>query len=372
MRRWIGALALSGMLCAGTAGAGRRPKPQSEPDLHAGVVTRVFHPKEMRNWRGDEQRDLRCTIWYPAPDTAVETHQTAGGTDVPEFDAGLASPNAEFAPSLNKLPLVLLSHGSGGSALQMAWLGTALARAGYMAVAVDHPGDTSNAPLTLEGTALWWERAVDLSDVLDGMLADQALGPRIDVSRVGAAGYSLGGYTVMELGGAQTDISEFFELCKDKPDTAVCQIPQRRGKGSVEDVLHEVRKTSGLSLARSGDSFRDPRVKAVFAIAPALGFTLTRDSLHAMRLPVEIVMGGDDRTAPAQDNADWIRANVRGAGETILPGVRHYSFLDVCTAQGARAAPNSCEESPGVDRVAVHAKVAAMAVNFFDRALRLR
>jgi predicted dienelactone hydrolase len=384
MRKLIGAVALGGLMLAGAARAEKKPKPAPLAGGHVGVTTRVFQPKDRRNWRGDEQQDLRCTVWYPALDTAVETRQVIGARDTagaPEtaggapdsaslFDAGMASPNAPFAPSLDKFPLVLLSHGSGGSALQMAWLGAALARAGYIAVAVDHPGNNANAKLTPEGVALWWERATDLTDVLNGMLADESFAPHIDASRVAAAGFSLGGYTVMELAGARTDISEFFDLCKAKPDTDVCHVPEMRGMGSVEDVLHAVRKTSGLSLAASGDSYRDPRVKAVFAIAPALGFTLTDDSLKAIRLPVAVVVGKDDRIAPAQDNADWIRQNVRGARETILPGVGHYTFLDTCTARGARDLGRYCEDSPGVERAAVHAQVAAMAVEFFDRALR--
>ncbi len=382
MRKLIGAVAL-GLMLIGAALAENKPKPAALAGGHVGVTTRVFHPKELRNWRGDQQQELRCTVWYPALDTAIETQQVIGvadaaarpdeGATTPDaalFDAGMASPNAQFAPSLDKFPLVLLSHGSGGSALQMAWLGTALARAGYIAVAVDHPGNNANAKLTPEGMALWWERATDLSDVLTGMLADESFAPHIDASRLAAAGFSLGGYTVMELAGARTDISELFDLCKAKPDTDVCHVPEMRGMGSAEDVLQAARKTSGLSLAASGDSYREPRVKAVFAIAPALGFTLTDDSLKAIRLPVEIVVGKDDRTAPAQDNADWIRQNVRGARETILPGVGHYTFLDTCTARGARDLGRYCEDSPGVERAAVHAQVAAMAVEFFDRALR--
>jgi predicted dienelactone hydrolase len=384
MRKLIGAIALGGLMFAGAARAEKKPKPAPLAGGHVGVTTRVFHPKDKRNWRGDEQQDLRCTVWYPALDTAVETQQvieardpvggaaaTAGApASAALFDAGIASPNAQFAPSLDKFPLVLLSHGAGGSALQMAWLGTALARAGFIAVAVDHPGNNSNAKLTPEGMALWWERATDLTDVLNGMLAEESFAPHIDASRVAATGYSLGGYTVMELAGARTDISEFFDLCKAKPDTDVCHVPEMRGMGSAEDVLHAARATSGLSLAASGDSYRDPRVKAVFAIAPALGFTLTDDSLKAIRLPVEIVVGKDDRTAPAQDNADWIRQNVRGARESVLPGVAHDTFLDTCTARGARDLGRYCEDPSGTERAAVHSQVAAMAVEFFDRALR--
>ena len=371
MRKVIGALALGGLVLLGVASGEKHGRPQLQGNDHVGLATRVFQPKETRNWRGDEGKSLRCTIWYPASDTAVESPQVAGPPGSAIFDAGSAAPGAAFAPSLDKFPVVLLSHGSGGSALQMAWLGTALARAGFIAIAVDHPGNNLDAPTTPEGLALWWERARDLSDVLDGVLADQAFGPKIDPSRIAAAGYSLGGYTVMELAGAQTDISLFFARCKANPDTTVCQIPHSRGMGSVDDVLRAARQTSGLSLARSGDSFRDPRVKAVFAIAPALGFTQTQESLRAMRLPVELVVGAEDRTAPAEDNASWLRENVRGARETILPGVSHYTFLDSCLASAGPAAASYCEELPGVDRAAVHAQVAAMAVDFFSRALRL-
>jgi predicted dienelactone hydrolase len=97
----------------------------------------------MRNWRGAEKQELRVTVWYPAPVTAVEVQQVIGPPDAPLFEAGMASPNAPMEPALRPLPLIVLSHGTGGSAMQMAWLGTALARAGFIVAAVDHPGNNS-------------------------------------------------------------------------------------------------------------------------------------------------------------------------------------------------------------------------------------
>jgi predicted dienelactone hydrolase len=369
MRKLVLVLAavLSGV---GPAGAETRPAAAKPNGLtvHVGVTTRVFHPAEQRNWRGDAQKSLRCTVWYPAAGTAVETRQVVGPPDAPLFEAGMASPGAAFAPSVYAWPLVLLSHGTGGSALQMAWLGTALARAGFVAVAVDHPGNNANEALTPEGFALWWERATDLSEVLDGMLADTEFGPVIDPKRVAAAGYSLGGYTVLELAGAQTDIARLFDLCAKDADTAVCHVPEMHGLGPADEILKAVRKTSGESLARSGESFRDPRIKAVFAIAPALGFTLTEESLRGIKRPVEMVVGDADRIAPAETNAEYVHAYVRNSGLTVLPKVTHYTFLDSCTAAGKRELPRYCEED--ADRDAVHAKVAAMAVEFFAKALR--
>jgi predicted dienelactone hydrolase len=360
------------VLAVGVARAEKKPAVVT----HVGVTQKVFHPKAPRNWRGDAQRDLRCVVWYPAVDTAVETKQVVGPPGAPLFEAGMAATDAELSPSMKGWPLILLSHGTGGSATQLAWLGTALARAGFIAVAVDHPGNNANSPLTAEGFALWWERATDLSQVLDGILADDEFGKRIDQARIGAAGFSIGGYTVLELAGAQTDISELYNACRDNADMAGCMVPEMRAlPGDLKtpaDILHAVRKTSGESLARSGDLFSDDRIGAVFAMAPALGFTQTEESLRAIRLPVEMVVGDNDRIAPAKENAAYVRSEIKGAKLTNLPHVGHYTFLDTCTADGKQKLGQLCEDDKAVDRDAVHAQVAAMAVEFFRKALRVK
>ena len=336
-----------------------------------GLTTRVFHPAAKRNWRGSERKELRVMIWYPAVESAVETRQTVGPPDAPLFEAGSAAPHAEFKPALGKFPLILLSHGSGGSAVQMAWLGTALARAGFIAAAVDHPGNNSGEPYTAEGFVLWWERATDLTEVLDGVLADGDVGSHVDATRIGAAGFSIGGYTVLELAGALTDISTFYDHCREQPMAADCGAPETRAVGSGEQMLAATRKSSGASLAQSAESYRDARIKAVLALAPAQAQVLTRDSLRDIRLPIELMVGALDRNAPAAANADYLRANLHGARETVLPGVGHYTFLDTCTGAGKAALKNYCTDDAGVDRDAVHTQVVAAAATFFARALHV-
>ena len=354
--------------------AGAEKKPQPVTSAHAGLTARVFHPSAMRNWRGSEHKELHVTIWYPAPVTAVETRQVIGTPDEPLFEAGMASPRAEFEPALRKLPLIVLSHGTGGTALQLAWLGTVLARAGYIVAAVDHPGNNRTEPYTAEGFVLWWERATDLSEVIDGMLADEDLGPRIDRDRIGAAGFAIGGYTVLELAGARTDISVLYDHCRTDPAYIMCgHVPEMKGMGTAQDMLAQARKTSGLSLAASSDSYRDPRVHAVFAISPAIAEVLTPESLRAIRVPLAIAVGDSDPIAPAKENADYLRSNIHGAREQVLPGgVAHYTFLDTCTALGKEKVGAYCDDKPGVDRDKVHADVADGAVQFFDWALKVK
>jgi predicted dienelactone hydrolase len=366
MKRWV---VFAWMFVAAAAGAaGPKSVPVAEK---VGVTERVFHPAARRNWRGAQQQELRCIIWYPAAENVGESVQVIGPPASPLMIEGKAAPHAEMAPALEKRPLILLSHGSGGSAAQMAWLGIALARAGMIAVAVNHPGNNALEPYTPEGFMLWWERATDMSEVLDGMLADEDFGPRIDTRMIGAAGFSLGGYTVLELAGARTDVTAVERTCTEHPELEMCHTPEMKDLPHGASLLERVRKTSGESLARSADSFRDPRVKAVFAIAPGPGMALTAESLKQLRVPAEVVVGASDRFAPAAGNADWIRENGHGVREVVLPGgVGHYTFLSTCTDAGRKEMGVYCEDAPGVNRDAVHVQVSGMAVEFFERDLK--
>lgn len=181
------------------AGAAAQPRKL----FHVGVSNREFLQNNLAyDWRGAKTLALQTTIWYPADDQVKETPQWIGDPDHPFASAGRAAHDGAVAGTPERFPLILLSHGTGGSALMMAWLGTKLAAHGYIAVAVNHPGNNAVDGYTVQGFTLGWERAVDLSRVLDQMLADHRFGPRIDANRIGAAGFSLGGYTMMVLAGA--------------------------------------------------------------------------------------------------------------------------------------------------------------------------
>src|ERR1700753_4174097 len=89
---------------------------------------------------------LAITVWYPAVDGAKEEPLDMGSPGNPLFLAGHAAQDAAFAPGRH--PVVLLSHGFGGTARMMSWFGTELARAGYVVVSVNHPGNNGMGPMT--------------------------------------------------------------------------------------------------------------------------------------------------------------------------------------------------------------------------------
>jgi len=338
-----------------------------------GESSRVFKPSHARNWRGAKTEALVTTIWYPVSADAKEVVEQpqSMGTPIPIFEAGSAAVDAPLAAVPSKFPLVMLSHGTGGSAMQMAWLGTVLAQHGYIAAAVNHPGNNGLEPYTAEGFALWWERATDISDAIDALIKDPTFGPHVDATRIGAAGFSIGGYTVLELAGARSTQADFLAACYAEPTLPTCRVPEMKDFGSTKDTTAQVVASSSESLARDGASYRDPRIRAVFAVAPAVGQAFRANAFREVSIPVAMVVGAADPIAPPAANAAKFKKLMPQSELTILPdGVSHYTFLDTCTDAGKAKLVVYCGDEAGVDRDKVHATVSGMAVKFFDRTLR--
>src|SRR6202046_100632 len=201
-----------------------QPGEKSSSNFKVGSAFRKFAPTEPYNWRGASTHALLATVWYPAAASAVEKPIEIPGMSQ-LFVIGSAAQDATVASAPSKFPMIVLSHGTGGSAMQMAWLGTALAAKGYIAVAVNHPGNNATEAYTAQGFSTWWERARDLSVVIDSMLVDPMFGARIDAKRIGAAGFSLGGYTMIEIAGGITNPQAFMDFCASPRADLICKSP---------------------------------------------------------------------------------------------------------------------------------------------------
>jgi predicted dienelactone hydrolase len=288
------------------------------------------------------------------------------------FEAPPAAANAELAKRPAKFPLILLSHGTGGTAQSMAWLATALAARGFIVAGVNHPGNTALEPYTVQGFALWWLRARDISVVTDAMLADATFGAHIDPARIGAIGFSLGGYTMIELAGGITSLAQFVAYCRAAPDAATCKAPPEfPDLLAKSEALAREDPAYAAALGESGRSYREPRIRAVVAIAPALGPTFTPESLAAITIPMAIIAGESDSILPIDANARQVAAKIPHAELTILPGrVDHYVFVNVCTPAGRSIMAPICVDAPEIDRAAIHRTTAALAIRFFEDRLR--
>ncbi len=342
------------LLLAGCDGESTGP-PDGPPDGPPVGMARLAWVDDARpSWTGDGPRPLRTTIWYPAPE-GTEMTPVSFPRDQPVFVGGYAARDAEIAAA-DPYPLVLLSHGTGGSALQMMWLGRALAAQGFIAVAVDHHGNSAAEPaFDPRGFRMPWHRPRDLSAVLDRLLADETWGPRIDRTRIGAVGFSLGGYTVIALAGGRTDLDRFAAFCAGPSRDATCDPQPEYPTAEAEfTALLESDPTLAADVSAAGDDLTDPRIASVAVLAPALVQAFTGDSLAAIGVPVLAIAGGLDRVAPTATNAEPLVSQVPSGRLEVVPGADHLSFLNRCTSFGQRFVP-PCQDA-GSPREEVHAQ----------------
>ncbi|MFF1412079.1 alpha/beta hydrolase family protein [Streptomyces sp. NPDC058289] len=217
-------------------------------------------------------------------------------------------------------PLVIVTHGTGGSGSEMEWLVHPLHAAGFRVVALDHHGNNFVDGYEPEGFLHVWERPRDISFALDVLAKEQPLGP------VGVAGFSIGGYTAAALAGARVDpgiLRAVFTGAAPLPE-----IPEFPGVLEALRAKYAHDEDPERTLDPAGGDLSDPRVRAVFLVAPGVGGLVTRESLEAVRLPVAIRWGGADTIAPYDiDTRPYLDHIPTATGRSIGPAVRHDDFF---------------------------------------------
>lgn len=337
-----------------------------------GLTTRAWLDESRMRWDGAGPRPLSTSIWYPVSADRVEQELVVGPPGLPIFRRGWVARDAPFVlPTDSRLPLVVLSHGTGGSAESFSWLAEHLAARGYLVAGVTHHGNSIEADdLSVQGFFLFWERAPDISRMLDRLLADPEFGPAIDRNRIAAAGFSLGGNTVVLLAGAQLDTQSYFAACESARAVPSSCAPPPEAPFDREDLLAAIASdpATRASIEAADRSYRDERISAVYAIAPAVIASMSDAGIEAVEVPLRAVVGSADTMAPPPENAHRLARLAPGATLWELDGVDHYTFLGACGWGGRLLLGDICRETPAGSRAAVLPEVASDGLRFFESA----
>lgn len=184
------------------------------------------------------------------------------------------------------------------------------------------------------------------------MLADWPQHAALDPARVGAFGYSAGGFTVLAAAGARPDLSRIGTHCTAHPEFFDCGLIRAHP-----------------SERQPWPPLHDARLRALVVAAPALGFAFDRAGLAAVSVPVQLWRADEDMVLPQPFYADAVRAALPHSAEFhSVPGAGHFDFLAPCNRQ-AEAGP-ICDSAPGFDRRAFHRGFNASVVGFFQDRLR--
>lgn len=261
------------------------------------------------------------------------------------------------AVSGDKLPLIVISHGYGGSFIGHHDTAELLADGGFVVVALDHPVDAGGGDMSRADTlAAFTERPADITRLIDYMLTGWPDHPKLAPEQIGFFGFSRGGYTGLVVAGGNPDLRKMIALCPESSQKPVCA-ELRRNETPPQPLAH------------------DPRVKALVIADPAFGPLFDPDALKDVKIPIQLwasALSGEDRTG-GEVTADYVSSIARAL--PVKPDYRpvtnagHYIFLAPCTPELATKRPDICTDRPGFDRSAFRAEFNAATLAFFRKHL---
>lgn len=344
MRRGLARLRVAALSAALTLGiAGASPAVEQDRTYPVGIRQVEFADAHYG------PRTLSMAVFYPAVIDESSTTPFA----MPFFTKLALYRDAEIAFDGEKLPLVMLSHGRGSTGLSYAWFAQTLASHGYIVAAPYHwRANSYDSTIAYLANRLW-QRPVDVSLDIDFLLSDPAWSKYVDSGRIGVAGHSQGGFTALWLGGAKVNRDKYLAF--------------QHGWKSNRQIPAHLRDALPLD-PEPALKVKDPRIKAVFAMAPGVikAFGMDEEGLKQLDVPAYITVGEGDTQTPPKENAEFAAKHIPHSELVVIPGaVDHEIFVNECDEEGKNEFPEACKDAPGVDRAAIHEDVGKAALRFF-------
>ncbi|MDR1621229.1 MAG: hypothetical protein LBS00_02515 [Synergistaceae bacterium] len=271
------------------------------------------------------------TIMYPASE-CENLEEAAHDSSVPK-DAAPKGKRPSF-------PLVVISHGSGGTPLLYRTLARHLAGNGFVVGMPEHPFNNRNDN-SLAGTV---ENLVNrprhIRAAVDWFFGSKVFSPLLESNAVAVIGHSMGGYTALALaGGVPT--------------------PLPREAGGEHTVHIDVKA--------------DPRVKTLVLLAPAAAWFSARGALSGVKIPILMLVGEKDKHTPYERNARLVLDGVPDRAKIqcrIVKNAGHFSFLSPFPKHMVKESFPPSQDPPGFDRIRFHHAMNAEILDFLSRTLR--
>ncbi len=240
------------------------------------------------------------------------------------------SPDAPVAEG--RFPVVLISHGNGGSHLVYRAVSTHLARNGYVVAMLEHAGNNRNNN-ELEGThenLVNRPRHVRLT--IDAVSSDPQFRACVQPDNVAIIGHSIGGYTALAVAGG----------------------------------------TPWSETRQRVDVVADPRVRALVLLAPATAWYLPEDSLSQVSVPILMLVAEHDPFTPRW-HADLVLDRVPDRAQVtcrVIENAGHFSFLSPFPPQMRNASFLPSTDPEGFDREKFHDRLPAELLDYLDEKLK--
>jgi len=293
--------------------------------------------------------NLTAGIWYPT-DAEPSSHSLGLFAQNVALDAPLRGRN---------LPLVVISHGGGGSYQGHYDTALSLAHAGFVAAAISHAGDTYDDQSKV---LQLWRRPAQLRLLVSYMLRNWPQHERLDASRIGAFGFSNGGFTLLVTAGGIPDLNKIGSYCEIHPNHDLC-LALTEAKIDPSHLGDHVPPEAWIA---------DRRIKAVVIAAPAFAFTFSKNGLKGIHIPIQLWRAADDHHQPSPYYEEALRWVLPQSVEYhVVVGAGHYDFLPPCSVSLAAVTPLICADPSGFNRARFHEEFNGEIVRFFQTRLEL-
>jgi predicted dienelactone hydrolase len=285
-----------------------------ENKLEIFVGTRQFQIR-------DENNDISfpVLVQYPTHTPSVSTNFGPYLMDV--------SPNADIMEG--QFPLVIISHGNGGSHLLYRTISTYLAKSGYIVAMLEHYGNNRNNN-ELENTIKNLQyRPKHVRLTIDKMLSDQLFGKYSIKDKIAIIGHSMGGYTALALAGG---------------------IPRTRDGVIIETVF-------------------DSRIKLIILLAPGAGWFM--NGLNNVKISILVLTAEHDPITPSKEIEAVFNSMLNKSLVTFkqIVGAGHFSFLSPFPVAMKSLNFQPSTDPEGFDRAEFHKRLPIELLDYLNNNL---
>ncbi len=231
--------------------------------------------------------------------------------------------------SVKRPPLIVISHGLGSDRQTYSYIAEHLASYGFAVATIEHPGSNARqVQYLLTGLANevsppseLINRPRDLQFLLNYL--ERNYSTRLNLNQVGIFGQSYGAYTSLAIAGAAINYEEVADRCSNQETATIFNF----------SILLQCQL---LRLPAEDYNFKDPRVKAIFAINPLTSQIFGENGISAINIPTLIVTGSADNVTPALAEQirpfSWLQTPEKYL--VLLKQGTHFSTLKESTEEG--------------------------------------
>ena len=307
----------------------------------------VFSPgfRTIGVWDEGEKIRLDLNVWYPTKVKPKQVYLKPWTLNIAHY----------AIPVSGRFPLIILSHDTVATRFSYHQSAALFASMGFVVIAPEHQGDNLHHMNSLFKWQQLEQRIREIIFLLDLAQKHEKLKSMVDMERVGLLGFGTGASVALLLAGALFDIEGFNNYCSHVPQSNMyCNAWSKK---HVQNMI--------ASLPMEQISFRDSRIKAIGAVAPAYDFLFTPKVLQNIVAPLLLV-----ETEKDLKQKIWGKHNI----QEIFPDdidficidkIDKRDFMSTCPSIYTRDLPDLCGSANEELRSAVHEEFNSKVIEFF-------